>query len=338
MKFFRNKEIQMELVLFLASGGILTLVSAFWLREKAAAVFFSSIVLLAVHLGMTAKRYRQIETLADEVAHFLHGFSEISFSGEEEGELSILETEIGKMVRKLRAQTEALQRDKSYLADSIADISHQLRTPLTSLNLIVSRLKGSANEPEVRKQYIREMETLLVHVDWLVETLLKISRLDAGIVPMKSEPISVAELLEQAAEGVQVPMELRGQKLICDIKKEVSVSGDFPWMKEALMNVMKNCMEHTPEKGEIEITAEDNPLYVEIRIGDNGPGICEQDLPHLFERFYRGRTSAENSIGIGLALANSIICEQGGVITAENRKTGGAEFIIRFYKAEKLIS
>lgn len=333
MKRFRNKDIQKELVLFILAGSLLTGVSAFWLSEGAVFVFISVLVFTFLHLLASFKRYRQIEKLADDVAHFLHGFTEISFSREEEGELSILETEIGKMVQKLRTQTTLLQKEKSYLADSIADISHQLRTPLTSLNLILTHLRNSDQSPDKRKQYVREMEMLLIHVDWLVETLLKISKLDAGIVPMQSVPISVKQLVEEAVDVLLIPMELKEQSLVCEIPEGTTFPGDFPWMKEALMNVLKNCMEHTPEKGEIDITAVENTLYTEIRVSDNGPGIDKEDLPHLFERFYKGKISSEKSIGIGLALARSIICQQGGVITAHNRRQGGAEFVIRFYKS-----
>ncbi len=333
MKLFRNKDIQRELILFVVVGVILTGVSAFWLAEGAVFVFIAAFLFTALHLLASYKRYKRIEGLADDVAHFLHGFTSISFSKEEEGELAILETEIGKMVQKLRTQTELLQKEKSHLADSIADISHQLRTPLTSLNLILTHLRAPDQTPDRRKQYIREMEALLIHVDWLIETLLKISKLDAGIVSMQSVPISVNQLVEEAAEVLLIPMELKGQELICEIAEGTTFRGDFPWIKEALMNVLKNCMEHTPEKGEIHVTAVENALFTEIRINDNGPGIDKEDLPHLFERFYKGKISSEKSVGIGLALARSIITGQGGVITAHNRRAGGAEFVIRFYKS-----
>lgn len=322
-----------ELCIFIFLGLLLTAVSAFWLREGALFVFFAFLLSFSVHLWISFRKNRQITRLADEVTRFLHGFSEISFSQAEEGELYILEAEIGKMVQKLRTQTELLQKDKSFLADSIADISHQIRTPLTSLNLLVTHLGTSGQPPEKTKRDIREMETLLIHVDWLVETLLKISKLDAGIVPMKSVPVSVRELAGQAAETLLIPMELKQQEFTCQIPDGASFTGDIQWMKEALMNVLKNCMEYTPEKGTIEIVAEETPLYTEIRVCDSGPGIEECDLPHLFERFYKGKSSSEKSVGIGLALARSIICRQGGVITAHNRKKGGAEFVIRFYKS-----
>lgn len=333
MKLFRNREIQKELIIFAVMGVILTGVSAFWMAEEAVFVFIAACIFTVLHLLASYQRYKRIERLADDVGHFLHGFTKISFSKEEEGELAILETEIEKMVQKLRTQTDLLQKEKSRLADSIADISHQLRTPLTSLNLILTHLGAPDLTPDKRKHYIREMEMLLIHVDWLIETLLKISKLDAGIVPMQSVLISVSCLVGEAVEVLLIPMELKGQELICEIPEGTAFPGDFPWMKEALMNVLKNCMEHTPEKGEIHVTAVENALYTEIRISDNGPGIDKEDLPHLFERFYKGKISSEKSVGIGLALARSIISRQGGVITAHNRRAGGAEFVIRFYKS-----
>lgn len=326
-------DLKRDLLIFCLAGVLLTVASAYVLREQAVFVFLTACVFTVLFVFIISRRNRRIGKLADEVTHFLHGFTEISFASAEEGELSILEAEIGKMVQKLRTQTELLQKDKSFLADSIADISHQIRTPLTSLNLIATHL-GTPGQPKERiRELLREMETLLIHVDWLVETLLKISKLDAGIVSMQSVCVLVAELIKQATELFLIPMELKHQQLLYHIPDGVSFLGDMLWMKEALMNVVKNCMEHIGEGGKIEITAEENAVYTEIRIFDNGPGIDEEDLPHLFERFYKGKNSSEKSVGIGLALARSIVNRQGGVITAHNKKSGGAEFVIRFYKS-----
>jgi signal transduction histidine kinase len=168
---------------------------------------------------------------------------------------------------------------------------------------------------------------------WLISTLLKISKLDAGTVKFKSEPVSVPQLVKKASEPFAVPMDLRGQQLRTDISAGAAFLGDLYWTSEAIGNIIKNCTENTPEGGEIGITAAENALYTEIVIEDSGCGIDEADLPHIFERFYKGKNSSEQSAGIGLALARMIIAAENGTVKAENKKDGGARFTVRFYKS-----
>lgn len=140
-------------------------------------------------------------------------------------------------------------------------------------------------------------------------------------------------LIREATEALEIPLDIRSQTLVVDCEEEVSYTGDRAWMREALSNIVKNCMEHTPEKGTIWVQAVENAIYTEIVVRDNGPGIEKKDLPHLFERFYKGENSSEKSVGIGLALARMIIASQNGTVSAENSKEGGAKFSIRFYKS-----
>lgn len=333
MSYFRNPEIKKELVLF---GGIwAALVGIVWWYTGVEHILTAAVpgaVFCLLHFVCSYIRYRNIAQLSERVSRFLHGQTAIGFGRQKEGELAVLENEISKMVIRLQNQTELLVREKNYLADSIADISHQIRTPLTSMNLIVSRLSTQNMPPEKKKKLLLELDQLLVHMDWLIQSLLKIAKLDAGTIVMKREPVLVREMLEKAAEPLAIPMELRQQKLETISEDGVSMQGDLLWMKEAVLNIVKNCMEHTPIGGKVWITAEENVLYTEIIIKDNGTGIAKEDLPHLFERFYKGKNSSEKSVGIGLALAKMIITKQQGVVTAENIKTGGARFVIRFYK------
>ena len=238
--------------------------------------------------------------------------------------------EIYKMTIRLREQQQTLTREKAYLADSIADISHQIRTPLTSINLLIGLLSEPKLTDARRQQLIHELYELLSRIDWLITTLLKISRLDAGTVQFKQEQVSLEELLKKSCVTLLIPMELRGQEL--RIHADGAFRGDLSWTSEAIGNIVKNCMEHTPEGGRIEIEATENALFSEIIIKDNGTGISPEDLPHIFERFYKGKDSDGKSFGIGLALSRMIIAGQGGTVKAENRKPAGAMFTIRFYK------
>lgn len=333
MGYFRNPEIRKECLLW--CGAILLAAGAGGVTAGRYGILLCSstaVVFTVIHFVSSALRYRRIAALANEVQHFLHGLEYVDIGGEREGELAILRSEIQKMMNKLNHQAALLAKDKRYLKDSIADISHQIRTPLTAINLVVSRLQGEC--PETKKQeLVRELERLLCHMDWLIQSLLKMAKLDAGTVQMKREVVSVDRLVREATGDLMIPMELRQQTLSISYPGGTSFQGDLSWMREALGNIVKNCMEHTPEGGEIRVAAVENQLYTEIAVCDNGPGIAKEDLPHIFERFYKGKNSADSSVGIGLALARMIVMEQNGTLTAMNAPEGGARFEIRFYKS-----
>ncbi len=280
-------------------------------------------------LSFLHRRYRAIASLSDELNRTLHGDYSLPISDYSEGELSVLRSEIYKMTVMLREQAEILKKDKVYLAEAMSDISHQLKTPLTSMNLLVSRLQQEAHDSQ--REALRELHRLLGRMEWMVSTLLKMSKLDAGTVFFQQEDIAVEKLIQAAAQPLSIPMELREQTLAVDCP-DVKLTGDFPWTVEAVGNILKNCMEHTPMGGEIRVSGEETALYTGITIEDTGPGIDKDDLPHLFERFYVGKHASKDSIGIGLALAKSIIVQQNGTIQARNLPQGGACFSIRFYK------
>ena len=246
--------------------------------------------------------------------------------------MSILNSELQKMTTRLQEQANQLSSDKQQLTEAIQDIFHQIRTPLTSMNLLVSMLGEEDLPYDRRLSMTRELRRQLERVQWLVETLLKLSKIDAGTAQFRSDLVSVAELIEKAAQPLRIPMELREQSFTVH-KTGEHFTGDLNWTTEALGNILKNCMEHTPVGGVITVTAEETALFTEIIVEDSGPGISKADLPYLFDRFYKGEGSSDDSVGIGLALSRSIIAAQNGTIKAENVPTGGARFTIRFYKS-----
>ena len=330
MRLLKNKEVRGAL-LWQLSVAVIACSLCFWfdLRAGLTAVVLSLLFILIFCIS-TYKRYQRISSLADDIDQVLHGDSSIDFDNYSEGELSILHSEIYKMTVRLREQQQKLINDKKYLADSLADISHQIRTPLTSINLLVERLSASGLTDECRHQLTNELYELLDRIDWLITTLLKISKLDAGTVSFNKETVSLETLIKRSCSPLLIPMELHGQELI--IRAEGDFYGDPAWTSEAVGNIVKNCMEHTPDGGRIEIDAAETALYSEIVIKDNGTGISPEDLPRIFERFYKGKNSDGKSFGIGLALSRMIIAEQKGTVKAENRKNAGAMFTIRFYK------
>lgn len=168
-------------------------------------------------------------------------------------------------------------------------------------------------------------------MQWLVETLLKMSKIEAGTVTFKKERLDVHELVQKACEPLLIPLELRDIKLQI-ATNEAGLTGDLDWLAEAIGNIVKNCMEHTPEGGQITINAEENAIYTVLTVEDTGHGFDKNDIAHIFERFYKGKNSGSESVGIGLALSRTIITGLDGTIKAENGKNGGARFEIRFYK------
>lgn len=330
IKLLRNKEVRIHLVLHI----LLTLVACFvcyYIDYRAVLVTaVLSLFLLLIYSFDVYKRYKSISNLACDVNRILHEDYSILIDEYREGELSVLYSEIHKMTLRLREQQQMLLNDKVFLADSIADISHQIRTPLTSINLIVQFLSEPDLSFERRKQLTNELRRLLSRIDWLITALLKISKLDAGTIKFNKEKISMEDLVNKACSPLLVPIELRAQELVINAKGDFV--GDIAWTCEAVGNIVKNCMEHTQVGGKIEISASENPIYTEILIKDNGPGIAKEDIPHIFKRFYKGKDSSDNSFGIGLALSRMIIINQNGTIKADNRKSSGAMFTIRFYK------
>ena len=243
---------------------------------------------------------------------------------------SELEDSIYKAVVLLREEREQAQGAKKNLADNMADLSHQLKTPAASIGLTLSLLKKKAWDEET-KQDIGRMEGQVGHLQHLVGSMLTLSRLDAGVLELEEKEFDLEEMLVDAVQPFVRQMEEKGICFGIQGADGISLSGDFGWCSEAFGNIIKNCVEHTPEQGNISIACQDNPIYTEIVIQDSGRGFDEADLPHLFERFYRGAGFSKDSAGIGLALAKSIIEKENGTVTAKNTETGGAGFYIKFY-------
>ena len=332
MKIIRNPELKRELLIDLAITIVAALIG-FLIRPICGILALAvGLLFCAAHIAFAVQRYRQMEALAQRLDRILHGQDRVLIEDAAEGELSILNSELQKMTTRLQEQANQLSSDKRQLTEAIQDIFHQIRTPLTSMNLLVSMLGEEDLPYDRRLSMTRELRRQLERVQWLVETLLKLSKIDAGTAQFRSDLVSVAELIEKAAQPLRIPMELREQSLTIRATEE-HFAGDLNWTAEALGNILKNCMEHTPVGGTITVTTEETALFTEIVVEDNGPGISKEDLPYLFDRFYKGEGSSDDSVGIGLALSRSIIAAQNGTIKAENVPTGGARFTIRFYKS-----
>jgi signal transduction histidine kinase len=328
---FRNKEVRQFAILYCGLAVIAT-VLGFAINAAAGVLsIVSAAAFGTAFFVFTRARYKSIAQISNQIDLVLHNADHLYIGESDEGELSILHSEITKMTLRIREQNEALKKEKEHLADSLADIAHQLRTPLTSANLILSLLGNNPDENE-RKAFVRETEELLLRMDWLITSLLKLSRLDAGIVAFQSEPIEVNNLISAALRPLLIPMELHEINVQIDAPQGILIQGDAGWLSQAIQNILKNCMESAGDHGSIEVTGRDNPLFTEITIHDSGAGFDQADIPRLFDRFYRGKNSNSAGYGIGLALCKMIITRQGGMVTAKNHPQGGALFMIRFPK------
>ena len=328
--FHNNKELRISLVLLSLATALLTLIGLSLSVTTGVLILISGLIAIAIHLSTEYYRYRKLQKLSSDLDQLLIDGIPLPIRDYQEGELSILANHIQKLTLRLIESAEVVEKEKKHLADSLADISHQLRTPLTSMNLTTSMLRDPELSTEKRMELTGELRRLLTRTDWLVETLLKISKLDAGTVKLAQKKISVRQLIDQAAAPLAIPMDLRNQTLTVHCMEEY-VKCDLVWTAEAMGNILKNCMEHTPESGTITVTASETALYTQIEVTDTGSGFDPKDIPHLFERFYKGSNASENSYGIGLALARTVITSQNGTVQATNGECG-AKFVIKFYK------
>ena len=332
---FRNREILRFFVLlifliiiFSTAGFVINIITGIF--SVVVGVGFSTLFFF-----FTYKRYAHIAMMSEEIDKILHGNDKFEVNEFAEGELSILHNEIQKMTVKLREQAENLKKDKIYLSESLADIAHQIRTPLTSINLLTSLLTKEKPSSEKYTELIREFETLTARIDWLVTALLKISKIDAKTVVFNMAEITADELIEKTLEPFIVLLEIRG----INVEKSTGetcgkIKCDLSWTCEALGNIIKNCIEHT-DNGYIKIEVTQNSIYTQIIISDNGAGFSDEDLPHIFERFYKSKKASDNNFGIGLALCKTILNNQNATIKAEKNNLG-AKFVIRFYNYETI--
>ncbi|HSJ88121.1 MAG TPA: HAMP domain-containing sensor histidine kinase [Anaerolineales bacterium] len=286
-------------------------------------------VLLLV--GYQRAKSAQVTSLSAYLRQIEAGNYALDVRDNGEGGFSLLKNDLYKVTVRMREQAELLQKDKTALSNLITDISHQIKTPLTSMGVLVDLLDEDPPE-EDRRAFVERLSTQLGRIQWLITALLKLARLDAGTAAFKSEPVDVRRLIERALEPLRIPLEIKNLRLEVHGDDGASFTGDLNWSAEALTNVAKNCLEHTPEGGKIEIRYTANALYAEIIVSDDGEGIASRDLPNIFNRFYRGANAGESSVGIGLALAKAIFTAQGGDITVRSQRGMGTSFEIRVFR------
>lgn len=257
------------------------------------------------------------------------GNYKLHIEGVDESKFSIFEDQIYKTTLALRESKEEQEKAKLNLAQNIADISHQLKTPLTSMGIMTDLLLESEVD-EQNQYFIHQLNRQIERLSGLVQVLLKLAQFDSGTVKLKAKDIVISSFIGEVIEMLEVPIEEKEIKLQLEGEEEVSFVGDRNWTYEAIHNVLYNCIQHSLQGDKITIKWDCNPIYTEIIIQDQGGGISIEDLPHIFTRFYKGKNASRESIGIGLAMAKTIIEKQNGEIKVKNVQDG-AQFQIKFY-------
>ena len=244
-----------------------------------------------------------------------------------------MKNEIYKTTVMLKEQSFDSIKEKEKLKDSLSDISHQLKTPLTSAMVLTDNMLEDEDMPfEIRRDFLNDIKQSVNNMSFLVQSILTLSKLDANTIVFKPEKAYLAEIFKQCLSSVNVLSEIKQVEVQANCDDNCVLICDAKWIAEALTNIIKNCIEHTSEGGFVNISADQNGFCTKITITDNGSGITKKDLPHIFERFYKGYNSDKNSIGIGLALANTIIEKSGGYINVDSEEGKGTTFNIRFFE------
>ena len=281
-------------------------------------------------LGYLKIQKKQTMDIAKRIERINLGDYSLQIDENSEDELSLLDNQIYRTTVKFREQAENSRKDKENLQKSLSDISHQLKTPLTSIIVMVENILDDDDMPlEIRREFLNDIKHNTNTISFLVQSLLKLSKLDAEAVKFRYEQVEVKSIVDECIKNTAVMAEILGVRLETDCN-DIILNCDRKWLCEAITNIIKNCIEHS-HNGNIKITAEQNKLYTKISIKDNGSGITKEDLPHIFERFYKGKNSSDDSVGIGLSLAKTIIEKQGGYISVSSELNQGSEFVIKFF-------
>ena len=286
--------------------------------------------IIFIYLKQRDKKINQITQYINEIKNRKY---DLNINENSEDELSNLKNELYKITIMLKEESEISRQDKEKIKMSVEDISHQLKTPLTSIMIMLDNLKDNPNMDEDTKQkFIFEISKQVDWINWLVISILKLSRLEANVVKFSDNKINVKKFIDEIIDNLEIPIEIKNQKIIIEGNKDVSFIGDYKWQQEAITNIIKNAIEHNKKNGKITIKYEENVLFTKITIIDEGQGIDKEDLKHIFERFYKAQNSSDNSVGIGLSLAKNIIEKNNGMINCKSEIGNGTEFIVKYMK------
>ena len=303
------------------------------IRINIAIIILLGVIAIIVALIYTNKRDKSLRSINKYLDKVNNGNYELKIEDNGEDEISRLRNELYKTTILLRESAENSEKEKTNLSNSLADISHQLKTPLTSIRIMLDNIEENPNMDEkTRNEFIEEISRQIDWISSLVISLLKLAKFDAGAIIMQDTQINVKKLIDNVINNLAIMIDIKNIKIEEKIDEDVILRADYNWQLEALTNIIKNCIEHSKEDSKIKIEVENNSIFVKIKITDEGEGIAKEDLSHIFERFYKSKQVSENSIGIGLSLAKTIIEKENGYIKVDSELGKGTTFEIKYLK------
>lgn len=295
-------------------------------------ITFDSLIILIFYL-YDKNKSKKIKEITKMISKINNRQFDIDINDFNEGELSILKNEISKTTTMLRQVADNSVKDKLNLKDSLGDISHQLKTPLTSITIMIDNILDSPDMDEkTRKKFLINIKREILNINFLVMSLLKLSKFDANVVKFNKESVYLKDIIIESIKNVSMIKELKNITIKVSGDDNIKLLCDFKWQVESITNILKNSIEHTSECGTVEVNYSENKLYTRILIKDNGKGIDSDDLPHIFDRFYKGENGSDDSFGIGLSLSKTIIEKEGGSITVKSTPNIGTIFTIKYLK------
>lgn len=306
--------------------------------QKFIIIDVSTLIVFILILSIIVFKYnhsesKKINEITKYIEEINRGNYKLNIEENTEDELSILKNELYKITIKLKEVAENSQKDKTTLKDSLSDISHQIKTPITSILIMLDNILSDENMPEdIKKDFIKDIKREIVNIKFLVESILKLSKIDSNSIKFIKKEVFIKDIINEAVKNVSMLSELKNIEIIVSGDDSIKTICDLKWQVEAITNILKNCIEHSYENRKIYINYNQNNMYTELKIEDNGTGIDAKDLPHIFERFYKGKNSSSDSVGIGLALSKSIIESNNGYIQVDSELNKGTTFIIKYLK------
>lgn len=299
-------------------------------------IILFGIILLTIFIVYLLYRDRKIKEINNYISAINRKDYTLKIKDNEEGELSNLKNELYKITVMLKEEANNSTNEKIMISDAVSNISHQLKTPLTSMSIMIDNIQNDSTMSEAaRKDFLKEISKQIEWINFLVISLLKLARFDAGVINLRKDKINVKDLLNKVKDNLDITAELQEVEISIDKDNDVFFIGDFNWQVEALTNIVKNSLEHSTTNQKVNIDYEDNNFYTKIIIKDNGKGMNKSDLKNIFKRFYKGQNASETSIGIGLSLAKTIIEKGDGYITCESKENKGTTFTIKYMKNQK---
>lgn len=291
-----------------------------------------SIVIFLLIFFYDKKEKRELDKIVDYLKELNRGNYDLKIDLNSEGILSILKNEIYTTTVMLREMASREYLDKITLKENLANISHQLKTPLTSISILVDNLCDEEVDKKTELEFLNDIKRQVDNINYLVIVLLKLSRFDANVITFKKDDINVKKLILECMKNLDVIREVKNINIHVSGANDVEFIGDYKWESEAISNILKNAIEHTLNGKFIYISFKDKSIYTEIIIEDEGLGMNEKEKNRIFERFYKGSSTNSNNFGIGLSLAKEIITKDNGKIIVKSEVGEGTKFIIRYYK------